>query len=133
MDPFRKKLQIVFQDPHSSLNPAITIFGSWEEPLKKYGVKSRNERRKIIGDLLEAVNMRREYMDRYPHEFSGGQRQRIGIARALCIGPEIIVCDEAVSALDVSIQAQVLQLLMKLRKERNLTYLFITHDLSVTE
>ena len=133
MDPFRKKLQIVFQDPHSSLNPAFTIFGSLEEPLKKYGVKSRNERRKIIGDLLEAVNMRREYMDRYPHEFSGGQRQRIGIARALCIGPEIIVCDEAVSALDVSIQAQVLQLLMKLRKERNLTYLFITHDLSVTE
>ena len=133
MDPFRKKLQIVFQDPHSSLNPAFTIFGSLEEPLKKYGVKNRNERRKIIGDLLEAVNMRREYMDRYPHEFSGGQRQRIGIARALCIGPEIIVCDEAVSALDVSIQAQVLQLLMKLRKERNLTYLFITHDLSVTE
>ena len=133
MDPFRKKLQIVFQDPHSSLNPAFTIFGSLEEPLKKYGVKNRNERGKIIGDLLEAVNMRREYMDRYPHEFSGGQRQRIGIARALCIGPEIIVCDEAVSALDVSIQAQVLQLLMKLRKERNLTYLFITHDLSVTE
>ena len=133
MDPFRKKLQIVFQDPHSSLNPAFTIFGSLEEPLKKYGVNNRDERRKIIGDLLEAVNMRREYMDLYPHEFSGGQRQRIGIARALCIGPEIIVCDEAVSALDVSIQAQVLQLLMKLRKERNLTYLFITHDLSVTE
>ena len=133
MDPFRKKLQIVFQDPHSSLNPAFTIFGSLEEPLKKYGVSKRSERRKIIGDLLEAVNMRPEYMDRYPHEFSGGQRQRIGIARALCIDPEIIVCDEAVSALDVSIQAQVLQLLMKLRKERNLTYLFITHDLSVTE
>ncbi|MDC0044470.1 ABC transporter ATP-binding protein [Pelagibacteraceae bacterium] len=133
MDPFRKKLQIVFQDPHSSLNPSFTIFGSLEEPLKKYGVSKRSERRKIIGDLLEAVNMRPEYMDRYPHEFSGGQRQRIGIARALCIDPEIIVCDEAVSALDVSIQAQVLQLLMKLRKERNLTYLFITHDLSVTE
>ena len=133
MDPFRKKLQIVFQDPHSSLNPAFTIFGSLEEPLKKYGIKERNKRREIIGDLLEAVNMRREYMDRYPHEFSGGQRQRIGIARALCIEPEIIVCDEAVSALDVSIQAQVLQLLMKLRKDRNLTYLFITHDLSVTE
>ena len=133
MDPFRKKLQIIFQDPHSSLNPAFTIFGSLEEPLKKYGVKKRSKRREIIGDLLEAVNMRREYMDRYPHEFSGGQRQRIGIARALCIEPEVIICDEAVSALDVSIQAQVLQLLMKLKKEKNLTYLFITHDLSVTE
>jgi oligopeptide/dipeptide ABC transporter ATP-binding protein len=133
LTPYRKKLQIVFQDPHSSLNPAFTIFGSLEDPLKKYGVKSRKERRKIIGDLLEAVNMRREYMDRYPHEFSGGQRQRIGIARALSIEPELIVCDEAVSALDVSIQAQVLQLLMDLRAERNLTYIFITHDLSVTE
>ena len=133
MVPFRKRLQIVFQDPHSSLNPAFTIFGSLQDPLKKYGVKSKKERRKIIGDLLEAVNMRREYMDRYPHEFSGGQRQRIGIARALSVEPELIVCDEAVSALDVSIQAQVLQLLMKLKKERNLTYIFITHDLSVTE
>ncbi len=131
--PYRKKLQIVFQDPHSSLNPAFTIFGSLEDPLKRYGVSSRNERRKIIGDLLEAVNMRREYMDRYPHEFSGGQRQRIGIARALCVGPELVVCDEAVSALDVSIQAQVLKLLMDLKVERNLTYIFITHDLSVTE
>jgi len=131
--PYRKKLQIVFQDPHSSLNPAFTIFGSLEDPLKQYGVKSKKERRKIIGDLLEAVNMRREYMDRYPHEFSGGQRQRIGIARALCVDPELVVCDEAVSALDVSIQAQVLKLLMDLKVERNLTYIFITHDLSVTE
>lgn len=133
MVPYRKKLQIVFQDPHSSLNPAFTIFGSLEDPLKKYGVKSKKERRKIIGDLLESVNLRREYMDRYPHEFSGGQRQRIGIARALSINPELIVCDEAVSALDVSIQAQVLQLLMDLKNERKLTYVFITHDLSVTE
>jgi oligopeptide/dipeptide ABC transporter ATP-binding protein len=133
MVPFRKRLQIVFQDPHSSLNPAFTIFGSLQDPLKKYGVKTKKERRKIIGDLLEAVNMRRESMDRYPHEFSGGQRQRIGIARALSVEPELIVCDEAVSALDVSIQAQVLQLLMKLKNERNLTYIFITHDLSVTE
>jgi oligopeptide/dipeptide ABC transporter ATP-binding protein len=131
--PYRKKLQIVFQDPHSSLNPAFTIFGSLEDPLKRYGVSSKKERRRIIGDLLEAVNMRREYMDRYPHEFSGGQRQRIGIARALCIDPELVVCDEAVSALDVSIQAQVLKLLMDLKVERNLTYVFITHDLSVTE
>lgn len=133
MDPFRKKLQIVFQDPHSSLNPSFTIYGSLSDPLKKYGIKSKQERRKIIGDLLEAVNLRREYMDRYPHEFSGGQRQRIGIARALSINPEVIICDEAVSALDVSIQAQVLKLLKKLKDERNLTYLFITHDLSVVE
>lgn len=133
LKPYRKKLQIVFQDPHSSLNPAFTIFGSLEDPLKIYGVKSKKERRKIIGDLLEAVNLRREYMDRYPNEFSGGQRQRIGIARALSIDPELIVCDEAVSALDVSVQAQVLKLLMDLKKERNLTYIFITHDLSVTE
>ena len=131
--PFRKRLQIVFQDPHSSLNPAFTIFGSLEDPLRHYGVSTRAERRRIIGDLLEAVNMRREAMDRYPHEFSGGQRQRIGIARALSIEPELIVCDEAVSALDVSIQAQVLQLLMELKREKNLTYVFITHDLSVTE
>lgn len=131
--PYRKKLQIVFQDPHSSLNPAFTIFGSLEDPLIRYGVRSRAERRRIIGDLLEAVNMRPEHMDRYPHEFSGGQRQRIGIARALCVGPELVVCDEAVSALDVSIQAQVLKLLMDLRRERGLTYVFITHDLSVTE
>ncbi len=133
MEPFRKKLQIVFQDPHSSLNPSFTIFSSLEGPLKKYGVKSRQERRRIIGDLLEAVNLRREYMDRYPHEFSGGQRQRIGIARALCIEPELIICDEAVSALDVSIQAQVLKLLKAIKEERNLTYIFITHDLSVVE
>ena len=131
--PFRKKLQIVFQDPHSSLNPAFTIFGSLEDPLRQYGIRSKSERRQIIGDLLEAVNLRREYMDRYPHEFSGGQRQRIGIARALSAEPELIVCDEAVSALDVSIQAQVLQLLLDLKKERHLTYVFITHDLSVSE
>lgn len=133
MSAVRKKLQIVFQDPYSSLNPSFTIFGSLQDPLKKYGVKSKQERRRIIGDLLEAVNMRREHMDRYPHEFSGGQRQRIGIARALSIEPDLIVCDEAVSALDVSIQAQVLKLLKKIKDERNLTYIFITHDLSVVE
>jgi len=133
MNAARKKLQIVFQDPHSSLNPSFTIFGSLQEPLKKFGVKSKAEREKIIGDLLEAVNLRREYMYRYPHEFSGGQRQRIGIARALCVNPELIVCDEAVSALDVSIQAQVLNLMQKIKEERNLTYIFITHDLSVVE
>lgn len=133
MDQARRKLQIVFQDPHSSLNPAFTIYQSLTDPLKKFGIKTKEERRKIIGDILEAVNMRREYMDRYPHEFSGGQRQRIGIARALCINPELVICDEAVSALDVSIQAQVLNLLKKLKKEKDLTYIFITHDLSVVE
>jgi oligopeptide/dipeptide ABC transporter ATP-binding protein len=129
----RQKLQIIFQDPHSSLNPAFTVFGSLQDPLKRFGVKKKADREKIIGDLLESVNMRREYMYRYPHEFSGGQRQRIGIARALSVNPEVIVCDEAVSALDVSIQAQVLKLLHQLKEERGLTYLFITHDLSVVE
>jgi oligopeptide/dipeptide ABC transporter ATP-binding protein len=129
----RQKLQIVFQDPHSSLNPSFTVFGSLQDALKRFGVKSKTERRRIIGDLLEAVNLRPEYMDRYPHEFSGGQRQRIGIARALSVQPELIVCDEAVSALDVSIQAQVLKLLKNLKNERQLTYIFITHDLSVVE
>lgn len=133
LDLARRRLQIVFQDPHSSLNPAFTIFQSLSDPLKKFGVEKKEDRRKIIGDLLESVNMRAEYMDRYPHEFSGGQRQRIGIARALSVNPELIVCDEAVSALDVSIQAQVLNLLKKLKEERNLTYIFITHDLSVVE
>lgn len=133
MNVVRKRLQIVFQDPYSSLNPAFTIFGSLQDPLKKYGIRSKKERRRIIGDLLESVNMRREQMDCYPHEFSGGQRQRIGIARALSIEPDLIICDEAVSALDVSIQAQVLKLLKKIKDERNLTYIFITHDLSVVE
>ncbi len=128
-----KRAQIVFQDPYSSLNPSFTIFQSLADPLRHFGVKDKEEQRKIIGDILEAVNMRREYMDRYPHEFSGGQRQRIGIARALCVNPGMVVCDEAVSALDVSIQAQVLNLLMKLKEERNLTYIFITHNLSVVE
>ena len=133
MDLARKKMQIVFQDPHSSLNPAFTIYQSLSDPLKKFGVSKKEDRRMIIGDILEAVNMRRDYMDRYPHEFSGGQRQRIGIARALCINPELIICDESVSALDVSIQAQVLNLMMKIKSERDLTYVFITHDLSVVE
>jgi oligopeptide/dipeptide ABC transporter ATP-binding protein len=133
MDPARRRMQIVFQDPSSSLNPAFTIFGSLQDPLRKAGVKTRAERRRIVGALLESVNMRPEHMDRYPHEFSGGQRQRIGIARALCVNPELVVCDEAVSALDVSIRAQVLNLLLQLKKERNLTYVFISHDLSVVE
>lgn len=128
-----RRIQIVFQDPYSSLNPAFTIYQSLADPLKHFGVTNKANQRALIGDILEAVNMRPEYMDRYPHEFSGGQRQRIGIARALLVHPEMVVCDEAVSALDVSIQAQVLNLLMKLKEELELTYIFITHNLSVVE
>lgn len=128
-----QKVQIVFQDPYSSLNPSFTIYQSLADPLKHFGIKDREAQRKLIADILEAVNMRPEYMDRYPHEFSGGQRQRIGIARALLVEPEMVVCDEAVSALDVSIQAQVLNLLIQLKKDRKLTYIFITHNLSVVE
>lgn len=133
LDQARKEMQIVFQDPQSSLNPSFTIYQSMSDPLKKFGLKTKAERRQRVGDLLEEVNMQREYMDRYPTEFSGGQRQRIGIARALSINPKVVVCDEAVSALDVSIQAQVLNLMNHLKEERGLTYLFISHDLSVIE
>ena len=133
LDDDRQKIQIVFQDPYSSLNPAFTIVGSLEDPLIKFGMKKKEDRVKKIGDLLEAVNLPRDYMNRYPNEFSGGQRQRIGIARALSVNPELIICDEAVSALDVSIQAQVLKLLNQLKEEFKLTYIFITHDLSVVE
>lgn len=133
LDSARQKIQIVFQDPYSSLNPAFTIFGSLEDPLIKFGMGNKRERIERIGQLLESVNLPREYMTRYPNEFSGGQRQRIGIARALSVNPELIICDEAVSALDVSIQAQVLKLLNKLKEEFGLTYIFITHDLSVVE
>lgn len=129
----RKKIQIVFQDPYSSLNPVRTIFDSFDEPLKIHGMKNADERKELIANLLESVNLRADYMQRYPHEFSGGQRQRICIARALCVKPEILVCDEPVSALDVSIQAQVLNLLKDLQKKMNLTFIFIAHDLSVVE
>lgn len=133
LDKARREIQIVFQDPQSSLNPSFTVYQSMSDALKKFGLKTKKERRERVGDLLEEVNMQREYMDRYPSEFSGGQRQRIGIARALSINPKVIVCDEAVSALDVSIQAQVLKLMNKLKEERGLTYIFISHDLSVIE
>ena len=133
LDNARQKIQIVFQDPYSSLNPAFTIFSSLEDPLIKFGMKKKEDRIQKIGDLLESVNLPRDYMTRYPNEFSGGQRQRIGIARALSVNPELIICDEAVSALDVSIQAQVLKLLNQLKEEYKLTYIFITHDLSVVE
>jgi len=130
----RKNLQIVFQDPYSSLNPRLTIGSAIEEPVIVHGlIKSKEERKAQVTDLLEQVGLDESYAYRYPHELSGGQRQRACIARALAVDPEFIVCDESVSALDVSVQAQVLNLLNKLKKERNLTYIFISHDLSVVK
>ncbi|RAV22821.1 ABC transporter ATP-binding protein [Paenibacillus contaminans] len=129
----RRKIQIVFQDPYSSLNPVKTIYESFDEPLRLHRMGTKAERKEMIARLLESVNLRADYMFRYPHEFSGGQRQRICIARALCIKPELIVCDEPVSALDVSIQAQVLNLMKDLQQQMRLTYIFIAHDLSVVE
>ncbi len=133
MRVLRKKMQIIFQDPYSSLNPRKTVSQIIGEPLLVHGMKSRKDRNERVLDLLHVVGLRREHMRRYPHMFSGGQRQRIGVARALALNPELIVCDEAVSALDVSIQAQVLNLLKDLQAEFGLTYLFISHDLHVVE
>ena len=129
----RRKIQMVFQDPYSSLNPVKNIFTSFDEPLRLHGWNNAAERRERIAFSLEQVNLRPDYMYRYPHEFSGGQRQRICIARSLCVEPELVVCDEPVSALDVSIQAQVLNLMKELQSKLRLTYIFIAHDLSVVE
>ncbi len=130
----RRNIQIIFQDPYASLNPRMTVEDLLTEPLEIHKVgKSKQERRERILKLLDLCGLRREAMSRYPHEFSGGQRQRICIARALAVEPEFIVCDEAVSALDVSIQAQIVNLLQDLQKELGLTYLFIAHDLKVVE
>jgi len=129
----RKKMQIIFQDPFSSLNPRKTVGYIVGEPLRIHRVGNRHERHERVAQLLETVGLRPEHMRRYPHQFSGGQRQRIGVARALALNPKFIVCDEAVSALDVSIQAQVLNLLKDLQQEFGLTYLFISHDLHVVE
>ncbi len=130
----RKNMQIIFQDPYSSLNPRITIGSAIMEPMTVHGIYSNNrERKEKVIELLEKVNMDADHYNRYPHEFSGGQRQRICIARSLSLNPEFIICDESVSALDVSVQAQVLNLLNKLKEEFNFTYIFISHDLSVVK
>jgi len=127
----RRRMQIIFQDPYSSLNPRMTVLDIVGEALLIHGIARGREREERVKALLERVGLAARYVNRYPHEFSGGQRQRIGIARALALRPDFIVCDEAVSALDVSIQAQVINLLMDLKEEFGLAYLFIAHDLSV--
>ena len=133
MQALREKMQIIFQDPFSSLNPRKTVSHIVGEPLLVQGVRSRRKREERVLELLSVVGLRKEHMRRYPHQFSGGQRQRIGVARALALNPKLVVCDEAVSALDVSIQAQVINLLKDLQDDFGLTYLFISHDLSVVK
>lgn len=130
---FRKRTQTIFQDPYASLNPNMTVKEIIREPLDIHFNISREEKDKIVYEMLEKVGLNKEYANRYPHEFSGGQRQRIGIARALSVKPEFIFCDEAISALDVSVQAQVINLLEDLQKELGITYLFIAHDLSMVK
>ena len=133
MRSLRRDMQIIFQDPFSSLNPRKTVSQIIGEPLLVHGLRNRREREERVLELLRVVGLRREHLRRYPHQFSGGQRQRIGVARALALHPKLIICDEAVSALDVSIQAQVINLLKDLQEEFGLTYLFISHDLAVVE
>jgi oligopeptide transport system ATP-binding protein len=131
--PFRKDLQIIFQDPYASLNPRMTVGSTLKEPLKIHDIVNRGEMDDRVRELLETVGLSPSMARRYPHEFSGGQRQRIGIARALAVNPKFIVCDEPISALDVSIQAQVMNLMAELQERFNLTYLFIAHDLAAVK
>lgn len=133
MQKLRREMQIIFQDPYASLNPRLSIFSIVSEPLKIHKIGNKTEQRERVADLLTKVGLDADYMYRYPHEFSGGQRQRIGIARALALNPKLIIADEPVSALDVSVQAQVVNLLQDLQHEFGLTYLFISHGLAVVE
>jgi len=133
MSSLRRRMQIIFQDPYSSLDPRMKVYSIVAEPLRAARPLSRHQQRDVAAELLQKVGLRSVDLDKYPHEFSGGQRQRIGIARALCVRPELIVADEPVSALDVSIQAQVINLLEDLKEEFGLSYIFISHDLSVVE
>ena len=133
MREVRRTLQVIFQDPYSSLDPRMAAGDIVAEPLRNFGIANGSDLRDRVADLFKKVGLRPEQMERKPHEFSGGQRQRIGIARALALNPKLIVCDEPVSALDVSVQAQVVNLLMDLQDELGLSYLFIAHDLAVIE
>ena len=133
MLPYRQKLQMIFQDPYASLNPRFTVGEIIEEPMVIHHTYDEKKRKERVQELLETVGLKPDHIRRYPHEFSGGQRQRIGIARTLALEPDFIVCDEPISALDVSIQAQVINLLEQLQRERGLTYLFIAHDLSMVK
>lgn len=134
LKPIRKEIQMIFQDPYSSLDPRMTVLDIIGEPIRaNYPKMPKTQREAMVKDIAEKVGLNTTYLMRYPHAFSGGQRQRIGIARALILKPQVIVCDEAVSALDVSIQAQIINLLRQLQKEMDLTYIFISHDLSVVE
>ena len=133
MQAMRREMQIIFQDPYASLNPRLRVRSIVAEPLKIHKIDGKKEQNERVADLMEKVGLDPKYADRYPHEFSGGQRQRIGIARALALNPKLIICDEPVSALDVSVQAQVVNLLQELQEEFGLTYLFISHGLAVVE